>query len=307
MKSFKGKQILVTGANGFIGRHLCRRLATEGAIIHGVTRSTEGERATNLAWWFGDLAESRFAREVVHNVQPDIIFHLASHVAGHRELAAVRPTFNSNLQGAVNILVAAAQTQCERIILAGSQEEPESNESSYAVPSSPYAAAKWATSAYARMCHALYQTPVTIARIHMVYGPGQKDERKLIPYTILSLLDGKAPHLTSGDRPVDWIFIEDLIEGLTTLAESSKLNGQTVDLGAGTLITVREVVEKLAGLINKDVKPLFGSLSERQLEQVRIANAKETYALTGWKTRTTLENGLIATIQWYQGTRQPSP
>jgi nucleoside-diphosphate-sugar epimerase len=300
MISLANKNVLVTGANGFIGRHLCRKLSNQGANIHGVSRKRRDHQRSGITWWRGDLAELAFTRTLIETVKPEFIFHLASHVVGHRELQAVQPTFEANLHGTVNLLTAATEIGCERIILAGSQEEPDLNEPSVAVPSSPYAAAKWAASAYARMCHALYQTPVTIARVFMVYGPGQKDIKKLIPYTILSLLDGVAPRLTSGERPVDWVYVMDVVEGLLAIAQSKRLNGQTVDIGTGSLITVREVVESIANLLKCDDLPQFGSVAERQMEQIRKANHRETGDLIGWHAQTSIRDGLEATIQWYR-------
>jgi nucleoside-diphosphate-sugar epimerase len=300
MTGFEDKTVLVTGAGGFIGSHLCRQLINLGAKIHGVSRKSRPHQASRIQWWQGDLANLSFAGELLDTVKPEIIFHLASHVVGHRELPAVQPTFHANLHGAVNLLTVASQVGCQRIILAGSQEEPEPGQSAQAVPASPYAAAKWAASAYARMCHALYQTPVTIARIFMVYGPGQKDIKKVIPYTILSLLGGDAPRLTSGERPVDWIYVEDVVEGLLAMAQSKALDGRTVDLGSGSPITVREVVENIADLIKSDTRPLFGSVAERKMEQVRKANRQETCNLIEWRAETSLRDGLERTIQWYR-------
>ncbi|MFH2066094.1 MAG: NAD-dependent epimerase/dehydratase family protein [Pseudomonadota bacterium] len=300
MASLEGKKVLVTGASGFIGEHLCRRLFTEGAEIHGISRKRSDNLSSGITWWFGDLADLSFTRDSILEINPEIIFHLASHVVGHRELHAVQPTFHGNLHSAVNLLTVATEVGTRRIIIVGSQEEPDFSESSQAVPSSPYAAAKWAASSYARMCHALYQTPVTIARVFMVYGPGQKDTKKLIPYTILSLLDGIAPSLTSGERPVDWIYVGDVAEGLLAMALSDRLDGRTVDLGSGSFVTVRKIVENIADLIDGDVYPQFGSVAQRPMEQVRKACSQETKELIGWQANTSIIDGLKATIQWYR-------
>jgi nucleoside-diphosphate-sugar epimerase len=300
MTGFQNKTVLVTGASGFIGNHLCQRLLLEGASIHGVARKNCQHHLADIAWWHGDLAYSTFTRRLIESVKPEVIFHLASHVVGNRELHAVQPTFQANLHAAVNLLTTASEMGSKRIILVGSQEEPEAGQSSYTVPASPYAAAKWAASAYARMCHALYQTPVTIARVFMVYGPGQKDTKKLIPYTILSLLGRIAPRLTSGERPVDWIYVKDVVDALLVLAQSENLDGRTVDLGSGSLVTVREVVERIADLMEADTRPQFGRVADRPMEQIRKANDRKTYDLTGWQADTSIKQGLESTIQWYR-------
>jgi len=168
------------------------------------------------------------------------------------------------------------------------------------VPSSPYAAAKFAASAYGRMFHALYKTPVAILRLFMVYGPGQQDLRKLVPYVTLSLLKGQTPELSSGARKVDWIYVDDVVAGYLAAATAKGVEGSTIDLGSGRLDTVRTVVEELVGLINPHVQPLFGSIPERVLEQTRTADVERSSRLLGWRTQVSLHDGLERTAEWYR-------
>jgi nucleoside-diphosphate-sugar epimerase len=168
-----------------------------------------------------------------------------------------------------------------------------------AIPCSPYAAAKWAGSAYARMFHALYQFPVVILRIFMVYGPAQPDLRKLVPYVTLSLLRGETPKLSSGQRQVDWVYIDDVVDGLIAAAQAPGIEGNTLEIGSGTLVSIREVVEQLRRLIAPQAVLPFGTLPERPLEQVRMADTAATYAKLGLQPATPLPIGLQRTVTWY--------
>jgi len=111
----------------------------------------------------------------------------------------------------VNLLTVAANIGCRRIVLLASLEEPEPGHTD-AAPASPYAAAKWTSGTYGRMFHKLYQTPVVLVRPFMTHGPRQ-DVRKIIPL-LPSPLQDQAPKLASGQRQVDWIYVDDVIEGL---------------------------------------------------------------------------------------------
>jgi nucleoside-diphosphate-sugar epimerase len=295
---FMGRKVLVSGASGFIGSHLCRRLLQDGAEVHGVSRILHCRDEHGISWWQGDLAEAETARSIVMQLKPDFVFHLASHVAGARQRELVGPTFASNLVSTVNLLDAASEAGCRRVLLAGSLEEPEPGDSQ-AVPCSPYAAAKWAGSVYARMFHALYQLPVVICRLFMVYGPGQQDLRKLVPYVILSLLRGEAPQLMNGRREIDWIYVDDVVEGFIAAAAVEGIEGKTVDLGSGSLIPVRTVVEKLVCLINPCIEPRFGAVTDRPFEQVRVAAVENSLDLIEWKPTVSLEEGLKRTANWY--------
>lgn len=290
---------MVTGASGFIGSHLYQRLNAIGAIVHAVSRNPTTSRSKDLTWWARDLANIDAVRELFEKIKPDIIYHLASHVMGAPGLENVLPTFRNNLLTTVNLLTAAAKYGCARLILTGSLAEPESDKGEI-FPSSPYAAAKWASSAYGRMFHALYGLPVVLARVFMVYGPAQKDLSKLVPYVIVSLIKRKPPKISSGDRLVDWIYVSDVVDAYLALAETDGLEGSTVEIGSGKLTSIREIVGQIADFMGSPNSPQFGALPDRPMEPLRIADVSQTCRRTGWKPAMSLSDGLQKTIRWYK-------
>ena len=284
---------LVTGASGFIGTRLCRSLRESGVEVHAVSRVAR--RDGDMRWWTVDVTDDESFARLARDVRPDVVFHLASHVSGSRALGAVVPTLRANLASAVNVLVVAAEIGCH-VVLAGSSEEPDQNAP---LPVSPYAAAKFAASTYAEMFRRMYGVSVVTLRIFMVYGPGQRDETKLIPYVITSFLHGEAPRLASGTRPVDWVFVDDVVEALLAASRARDLDGQPLDVGSGVLTPVRAVVEEIVRRMRPSVEPLFGAVSDRADERMRVASLGETAAQLGWRPRTSLASGLGATIEWY--------
>ena len=301
---FSGRRVLVTGARGFIGSHLCRRLVGDGAEIHAVSREPHPDDAVH--WWKGDLTDITTVRHICAGARPDVVFHLASQVTGVTTLPHVLPTFHNNLQTTVNLLSAAAELNCGRIVMAGSLVEPPVGHTEYA-PCSPYAAAKAAGSAYARMFHALFGVPAVIARIFMVYGPGQHDVSKLIPYVATSLLQGRPPRVTSGERLVDWIYVDDVVTGLLAAAHAPGVDGSTIDLGSGTLVSIRTIVEDLTRLIDSPARPVYGAVPSRPLEPTRQADTESTHAAIGWRPTTPLATGLHLTVNWYREELERSP
>jgi nucleoside-diphosphate-sugar epimerase len=289
---------LVTGAGGFVGAHLCRMLRGHGAAVHALHRRARPDQPDRQ--WIADAADMGALREVFGEVRPDYVFHLASHVSGSRELSAVAPTFRDNLATTVNLLTLATESGCKRFVLAGSLEEAATGSVAETVPASPYAAAKLGSTLYARMFHALYGTPVVAARIFMVYGPGQRDLEKLVPYVTVSLLSGRSPRLGPGTRPVDWVFVDDVAEGLVRAALAPSVVGKSVDLGTGETVLVRTVAERLATIIGGGAAPLFGALPDRPMEQVRVADTAATEAALGFAPRTALDEGLRRTVAWYR-------
>lgn len=263
--------------------------------MHAASRSLRPGPAAGVVRWATDLTLADRADRLVRDVRPDVLFHLAGHASAVPGLDQVQPTLQKDLVAVVNVLCAAAETGVGRVVLTGSLTEPFADGPEEA-PGSPYAAAKWAGSAYARMFHALYGLPAVIVRPFMTYGPGQSPS-KLIPHVTLALLRGEVPPLASGRQPFDWVYIDDVIDGFLAAASKSGIEGSTSDLGTGILTTVREVVERIA-VFTGAAPPAFGTLPDRPLERPRAARVEETRARLGWAASTTLDSGLARTVEW---------
>jgi nucleoside-diphosphate-sugar epimerase len=196
-------------------------------------------------------------------------------------------------------LTAAAESGCSRIVLAGSSEEPRTfNNNTF--PCSPYAAAKWASNIYGRMFYQLFRAPVVIPRIFMTYGPKQKDLQKLVPYVACRLLRGETPTLSSGRRLADWIYVEDVVEGLLRAAVAPGIEGCTFDLGSGALVSVRGIVEQIVKIVGGGVTPEFNVLPDRPFEQERAADTCFLSDRLGFQPGIALKQGLESTVAWYR-------
>src|SRR5262249_3182840 len=147
-------------------------------------------------------------------------------------------------------------------------------------PSSPYSASKAAIQDYAQMFFQVFQLPVVVARIFMTYGPGQEARQKLIPYITLTLLQGQSPKISSGQHLVDWIYIDDVVDGLIAMAQAKGVEGTSVDVGSEVLTSVGDVVQLIVRLTGSPIGPAIGALKDRAFEQPRIAKVNETYLLT---------------------------
>lgn len=296
--SLRGRRVLVTGATGFIGARLTGALHERGADVHGVSRSPRAGD-DDVRWHAADLADSGVTSRLVRDVSPQVVYHLASHVSGDRAVEAVLPTLRDNLLTTVNLLAATCgAARGPRVVLAGSMEECDGDGDD--VPSSPYAAAKTAAGAYGRMFHGLYGLQVVNLRIFMVYGPGQRDGRKLIPYVTDCLLHGENPQLSSGRREVDWVYVDDVVDALLAAAVAGPADGTPIDIGSGEAWTIRSIVDRLARLASGEGRPRYGALDDRPLERRRVADVRRTRELLGWEPATPLDAGLARTLEWFR-------
>ncbi len=297
-----GSRVLVTGASGLIGSHLLQALGDDTETV-AVSRS-ERPDTDGVRWVRSDLEQPGATAQLVESVEPEVIIHLAGAVRGDRTLEAVGPTLRANLISTVELLEAATNVGCRRVVLSGSlMEEPTGG--AQAVPPSPYGASRWAASAYGRMFHALFDTPAVILRPSYAYGPGQ-ESTKLIPYVIMSLLDGQSPNLSSGTRLIDWVYADDVARAYMAAAIAPGVEGLTLDIGSGIVATVGDVVEAIVAAIGPTAgAPQMGSVPVRPLEQDVPPDIETAAQALGWRATTGLEEGLRQTVAWHRELGRP--
>ena len=286
--------MLVTGGTGFIGSRLVARLHALGAKPHLASRRPVAVEASSVV----DLTDPGASVALVHERRPEVVFHLASAVTGAREVDLVVPLMQANQGIAVNLLAAVALAAPDaRVVLAGSIEENLGGSGS--APTSPYTAAKLAATSYATMFALLWGLRVSVLRIGMVYGPGQADRSKLIPSVTTALLRGEDPPASSGQRLVDWVFVDDVVDAFLCAAGITTRPGTVVDICSGEPITIRETLERLTRIVGGAGSPRFGALPDRVADVAQIGDPRPAAERIGWRPTTRLDDGLRRTVDWY--------
>lgn len=294
---FRNRRVLVTGATGFIGRHLCRALLALGAEVTGLSRSAETSTVPEGVRLLAvDLRRFGEVEASLANIPADLIFHLGAQVTARPDRELVLPMFEANAAGTIYLLMAALARGCERFILIGSAEALDTTNG--LGPSSPYGASKLSAEIYGQMFYRLYGLPVVCVRPFLTYGPEQ-EPTKLIPYTILTLLRGENPLLSSGNRVCDAIYVDDVVRGLLMAAVAPvSVLGERIDLGSGKGITIKELVETIVKFLGSPGSPVFGAIPDRLNEATTEADLERTRSLLGWTPHWSLEEGLRETVTW---------
>jgi nucleoside-diphosphate-sugar epimerase len=292
------QRILVCGASGFLGQALCVRLADEAGELHALSRVARVSDP-RWRWWQADLTDIGAAERIISDIRPDIVFNVSGISDGSPDCTRVAPLFVGNALSTVALLAAAARHGCQRFIHCSTLQEPDFQTSRATVPSA-YGLSKFVGSAYVELFGQVCALAGVVLRLGIVFGPGEEGRHRLIPYVITSLLRGERPRLSSGQQPVDWLYIEDAVDALIAGMRAPGAAGQSFNIGAGVQRTVADVVGRIVRLIDNGVTPLFGTLADRPLVPTREAEPARLLTELNWRPRTTLDDGLAATIEWYR-------
>jgi UDP-glucose 4-epimerase len=298
-----GKRVLVTGATGFIGQRLVRRLVrAEARVYAGVAPDESPEHVAGLPAQVKrlvfDLRDREAVQAAVAEATPHIVFHLAAVGVTDPDL---EPTLALavNAGGTIHLLEALREGDVRRVVLVGTCYEYGAREAIEGLdPFNAYAASKVAAWAFGRMYWRAHDLPIVTVRPFQVYGPGQP-AHTLIPAAIGAALAGKDFPMTPGEQERDFIYVGDIVAGMLAAAVTPGVEGESLDLGTGQIHTVRQVVERIWAMTEARGQVLPGALPYRPGEVMRIiADADCTVAVTGWRAQVGLEEGLKRTLDW---------
>lgn len=302
-ESLAGQRVLVTGASGFIGIHVLRRLHAAGADITAVvTPDRLNPRYAALDFPFKRLCleDIEGIGNVIRDVAPRYIIHLNAYISLERSLAAVDEAIKSNLTSTIALLTAATEVKADRVILMGSCEEYGQRfcpfDPALALePNTPYGASKAAATCYARMFYGSFQLPTVVLRPSVVYGPGQSP-RMLVSMVLRALAEGKTIAVTAGRQTRDFVFIDDVVDAILLALHNARVVGEAWNIGSGEVVTVRACLETIEQITGRTGLIEYGARAYAESERFHYEPmVSGTFEAFGWKPSTSLEQGLSLT------------
>lgn len=308
----RDKRILVTGATGFIGSHLIRRLVSEKAKVYALCRRDANtwrikDCLSRLNLVEGDITDKESLISTVQQIRPQKCFHLAAYGVNQPE-ADLHQAIQTNVIGTFNLIQALLGMEIECVVTFGTSYEYGGtngaiSEDSAVNPNNLYSASKSAAWLFYDYFHKSSGVPIVTVKLFPVYGPFE-ELGKLIPTTIVKALQNKELLLTSGEQERDYIFIEDVIDGCVSAATIREAVGQTINLGTGKAYPIKVIITKCLTLMGDPVKPVFGALPYRKNELFSLyADTRKAGKILGWSPKVGLEEGLRKTIEWYSHNR----
>ncbi len=284
------EKVLITGATGFLGRALVKRLVGQGTAVTALVREKAGRQIdaglpAEVEVQEVDLRYAAGVKRAIEAANPTLVFHLAA-VGVTNPFLPVSETLRGNLDTTLNLLKAVGG-QC-RVLVARTPGELDGL--------NPYAASKAAAWQFCRMFQRTEGWPIVGVMPFQVYGPGQPVQT-VLGAALKAARAGDPFPMTSGEQKRDWIYIDDVIDGLQAAGRAPEMEGQTLELGTGLATSVLEVVTRLFERVGRG-QPRPGLLPTRLGEAPeQKANAAETERLTGWRAAVSLETGLQRLIE----------
>ena len=306
------KKILVTGANGFIGRHLVRRLKAEGysigALVRPASDSQKTDRIEAVSYFHGDIRNYDEIKMAFSTFEPDTIIHLATYYAVMHRADEIGVMIDTNVKGTTNLLEAAKESGAVQLFINTSstqvyeQKKQRLKEDDEIKPQSLYAVTKlYAEDACSYYADAFHLPCVTL-RLFPPYGPGDH-ERRLIPYVIGSLLKNIPPNLTTGKQEWDFVYIDDIVNAYLAVLKSYPFKDEhtIINIGTGEAVSIRSFVEKIRENIESDIELLWGSVAHRSNEVwYNSADIKKAQTVLHWSPETGMDDGIKKTVAWFK-------
>lgn len=314
MSYFSGKRVLVTGAAGFIGSNLVRRLLEEGASVHALVRPTSDlwrldEVRARLSLAFIDVARREEVSRGLQSAAPQVVFHLAARGVAERDVPGM-VILETNVLGTFHLLEASRSLGCERFVHVGSSTEcgrknEPIKESDCLEPSTLRGASKAAATLLCQQVARAEKRSLVILRPFSVYGPREAPGR-LVPTAIRAALDGLEMPLTSSVYRRDLVFVEDVVEACLMAAERDLPPGEVFNIATGREWSNEEVVAIVESVSGRPIRTRVGEFPARENDNAHwVADIAKAGRLLGWTPRHTLAAGLEKAIAWWSRVREP--
>ncbi len=304
-------RILITGGTGFIGSNLVRKLVKKGEHVSIIVRDKNKNN-----WRLKDIEAkldiyecnllSESLKDLVNKIKPDFVFHLAAYGIPPEE-DNVYEMIDINLKGTINLIDAVKQNPFKLFINTGSCMEYGINENpmketDVLEPIFDYAITKAAVTLYCRKEGIRSSLPIVTFRLFTPYGYFEELYR-LIPTVVKNAIENKPIKVSTPKSVRDFIFIDDVIDAYLQATKSPLPNGEVFNIGTGKQNNIGEIVKFCLEISQSKSKVLWGAMpmQKRYIEPVRFeADISKTRKMLNWEPKTTIEEGLKKTVEWFK-------
>jgi NAD dependent epimerase/dehydratase len=309
------KNVLITGADGFIGSHLAELLVVEGYNVRALSKYNS---FNNWGWLedidcidkleviSGDILDYNCCLEMTKDIE--IVFHLAALIAIPYSYSAPSSYIDTNIKGTYNICQASMTNGVSRVVntstseVYGTAQYVPIDEKHPTQPQSPYSASKIGSDAVAMSFYNSYNLQIITARPFNTYGPRQS-ARAVIPSIITQIANSKKQIQLGDITPTrDFNYVTDICKGFLQLANCKKAVGEIINIGSNYEISIGDTFDLIRKIMNSDVELILDEKRMRpsQSEVYRLwCDSAKIRQFTGYMPEFSFEEGLSVTVNWF--------
>ena len=300
------KIALITGASGYIGTRLVRKLLVSDyriiAFDMRFSASFTEEFGNTVKCVEGDILDEEKLVGIFEAEAVEFIYHMAGLKNRTNKVEEFSLLNKVNYGGTLSVLSAAVKySKIKHIVLMGTTEEYGSaiapfTEETQELPNSAYGLSKLSATKLARLFYNQYKLPITVLRPSITYGPGQGVEM-FLPAMIDTLVKGQPFKMSPGEQVRDFLYIDDLVEAIIASCEERLLEGEIVNVASGVSLQLKEVALHVAKMLGKEDLLEVGAIPYRGFEIMNYSiNIEKILKLSSWRPTTSFEDGLRMTI-----------
>lgn len=302
-------KFLITGASGFIGSVLLRKLIDQKEEVHLLLREQSHTWRINdlldkVTIHYSDLSNVYELTNIAKKIKPNIIYHLATNGAYSYQKDA-DAIIKTNILGTWNLLQACSQLNYDLFVNTGSSSEYgfknyAMRETDIVEPASYYAVTKCAQTLLCSHIAKQEKRPIVTIRPFSVYGPYEEPKR-FVPTLMKALMFKEEMNLVAPETARDQIYIDDMVDAYLKIDELKNNPGECFNIGTGIQSTLKEFIESAVKVTNQTTNFKWGSMENRNWDTNNwVADISKSRQLLKWTPKTNLETGIKLTWKWFQ-------
>jgi len=303
------QNVLVTGANGFVGSALSDRLVSMGKTVVGFVKDknykSRRDILDKISIVYGDLRDYDAVRYAISKYEIDTVFHLGAITILKMATYDPKTCIQVNVMGTANVLEAARECGHVRKVVVASSDKAYGNhtilpykEDFSLLASDPYSTSKSCTDLLSQSYAYTYDLNTSILRSGNIFGPGDLNKSRIIPGSILRILDGERPVIYSGvgNFKREFMYIDDVIDGYLYVQDRG-LKGEAYNIGGSGFQNIFDTVNIIIEEMGTDIRPQvlerdFIEIKEQYLDATKLENL-------GWDCKFSIREGIRQAVPWY--------
>ena len=306
---------LITGASGFVGSNLIRKLIDENKEVTILIREDSdlwriNDLVPKIQTFKTDLSNYGKLEKIISDIDPDFVYHLGTY-GGYPFQTSIQKITQVNILNTINLFESLSKCNNLKLIInfgSSSEYGPKStsmNESDEAIPITPYGISKLTQTKFAKFYSKNMNLPIVTLRLFSVFGPFEEPGR-LIFDIMTSVIKGKTIELSSPFPRRDFVYVSDVIQAIETAIHAKNIIGEIFNIGTGVMHSVQDVVNNVLEIAKSNNKISWKIKQKRVFDDMTpwVSDTEKTKKILKWEPKYSFSDGLSLTYKWYLNNQQ---